>query len=67
MTRAQLRRQAYRVARDAGLDTNTADACARRVVEAITDRFNIRSVTWISMPRELLHLIADEVQRHAQP
>lgn len=50
-----LRKLARQAARDAGLDTDTADAVARRVVERHRPHCDVDEI------------IRDEVQKHAAP
>lgn len=64
MTKTQLKKAAYRDARQAGLDANTADAVARRVVEAVESAdLDIGDM----LPGDCAGIIRAEVQRHANP
>jgi hypothetical protein len=58
MTKAQCKKRAYQAARDAGLDTNTADAVARRVADMHDDEFQ---------DREVDEFIREEISKHANP
>jgi hypothetical protein len=67
MTRKQLRAYAYREARQAGLDTNTSDACARRVVERTFDPLGIEHDSWKRRVGLNQRVLREEIQAHAAP
>lgn len=58
MSKDQARNLARQLARNAGLDENTADAVARSYAAIHDDEFT---------DREVRHLIQQEIQYHAQP
>jgi hypothetical protein len=60
MTREQLRVWAYERAQVAGLDSNQADAVARRAAARVPDR----RLQYLLIPNELVRsIIDDEIQR----
>jgi len=60
MTVSQVRKRAYRSARQAGLDTDTSDAVAVRVAETVTR-------TRLESERVIDAMISCEIQKHAAP
>lgn len=69
MTRRQLFAEAYRTARNAGLDTNTSDAVGHRVLDRLMGNvtLGIRAPLTDYERMDITRTINQEVQSHAAP